>query len=281
MVIGAGAAGHGPVAVLEEHLYQSVRMYYRYHWVYHLGDARYDADGYFTIVDHLKELIKFKGYQVAPAELEAVLIGHPAVTDAAVIPVRDDEAGEVPKAFVVLASEVAPEDLLAYVAARVAPYKQIRQLEVIDAIPKSASGKILRRELVARERERAAARWSICGPQASARSASRSISRWRRWRTSSAITPRSRSSTSVPRSASSTAWRICWCSSSSRSASFRCWRRRARPGGDTDPQLVDEGQVVRQLGGEPIEAGERGLGRGGAGHRLLAAVIGRRPDADG
>ena len=125
----------------------------------HSGDiARYDADGYFTIVDRLKELIKFKGYQVAPAELEAVLIGHPAVTDAAVIPVRDDEAGEVPKAFVVLASEVAPEDLLAYVAARVAPYKRIRQLEVIDAIPKSASGKILRRELVARERERAAAR---------------------------------------------------------------------------------------------------------------------------
>jgi acyl-CoA synthetase (AMP-forming)/AMP-acid ligase II len=124
----------------------------------HSGDiARYDPDGYFTIVDRLKELIKFKGYQVAPAELEAVLIGHPAVTDAAVIPVRDDEAGEVPKAFVVLASEVRPEELLAYVAERVAPYKRIRQLEVIEAIPKSASGKILRRELVARERERAAA----------------------------------------------------------------------------------------------------------------------------
>jgi acyl-CoA synthetase (AMP-forming)/AMP-acid ligase II len=124
----------------------------------HSGDiARYDPDGYFTIVDRLKELIKFKGYQVAPAELEAVLIGHPAVTDAAVIPIRDDEAGEVPKAFVVLASEVGPEELLAYVAAHVAPYKRIRQLEVIDAIPKSASGKILRRELVARERERAAA----------------------------------------------------------------------------------------------------------------------------
>ncbi len=124
----------------------------------HSGDvARYDADGYFTIVDRLKELIKFKGYQVAPAELEAVLIGHPAVTDAAVIPIRDDDAGEVPKAFVVLASEVSPEELLAYVAARVAPYKRIRQLEVIDAIPKSSSGKILRRELVARERECAAA----------------------------------------------------------------------------------------------------------------------------
>ncbi len=123
----------------------------------HSGDvARVDAEGYFTIVDRLKELIKFKGYQVAPAELEAVLIGHPAVTDAAVVPIRDDEAGEVPKAFVVLASEVSPEELLAYVAGRVAPYKRIRQVEVIDAIPRSASGKILRRELV--ERERAAAR---------------------------------------------------------------------------------------------------------------------------
>ena len=124
----------------------------------HSGDvARVDADGYFTIVDRLKELIKFKGYQVAPAELEAVLIGHPAVTDAAVIPIPDDEAGEVPKAFVVLAAPVGADELLAYVAARVAPYKRIRRVEVIDAIPKSSSGKILRRELVARERERAAA----------------------------------------------------------------------------------------------------------------------------
>ena len=63
----------------------------------------------------------------------------------------------MPKAFVVLAAEVDPEELIAYVAERVAPYKRIRQLELIDAIPKSASGKILRRELVARERERAAA----------------------------------------------------------------------------------------------------------------------------
>jgi acyl-CoA synthetase (AMP-forming)/AMP-acid ligase II len=121
----------------------------------HSGDvARVDADGYFTIVDRLKELIKFKGYQVAPAELEAVLVGHPAVTDAAVIPMHDDEAGEVPKAFVVLAAPVGADELIAYVGARVAPYKRIRQVEVIDAIPKSSSGKILRRELVARERER-------------------------------------------------------------------------------------------------------------------------------
>jgi len=120
----------------------------------HTGDIGHaDQDGYFTIVDRLKELIKYKGFQVAPAELEAVLCGHPAVADAAVVPMADDECGEVPKAFVVLRGDASPADLMAYVAERVAPYKKIRALELIDAIPKSPSGKILRRVL--RDREHA------------------------------------------------------------------------------------------------------------------------------
>jgi acyl-CoA synthetase (AMP-forming)/AMP-acid ligase II len=128
----------------------------------HTGDIGHaDEDGYFHIVDRLKELIKFKGYQVAPAVLEGVLLTHPAVADAAVIPTPDEEAGEVPKAYVVLRDEaVGPEDvgkdIMAYVAERVAPHEKVRHVEVIDQIPKSASGKILRRVLV--ERERAALR---------------------------------------------------------------------------------------------------------------------------
>lgn len=119
----------------------------------HSGDLGYvDDDGYFFLVDRLKELIKYKGYQVPPAELEAVLISHPAVADAAVIPVPDEEAGEIPKAFVVLSDDVPLEDIQAYVAERVAPYKKIRLIEKVDEIPKSASGKILRRVLVERER---------------------------------------------------------------------------------------------------------------------------------
>jgi acyl-CoA synthetase (AMP-forming)/AMP-acid ligase II len=122
----------------------------------HSGDIGYvDRDGHLFIVDRVKELIKFKGLQVAPAELEAVLLTHPAVADAAVIPSADEEAGEVPKAFVVLrdaADAADPEEILAYVAARVAPYKRIRRLEFVELIPKSAAGKILRRVLVERER---------------------------------------------------------------------------------------------------------------------------------
>jgi acyl-CoA synthetase (AMP-forming)/AMP-acid ligase II len=117
------------------------------------GDIGYaDEHGLFYIVDRLKELIKYKGLQVAPAELEAILLTHPAVADAAVIPSPDEEAGEVPKAFVVLKGETTAAELQAYVAARVAPYKRIRLLEVRQSIPKSASGKILRRVLVDEER---------------------------------------------------------------------------------------------------------------------------------
>ena len=116
----------------------------------HTGDiAKVDADGHVYIVDRLKELIKFKGFQVPPAELEALLLTHPDVADAAVIGIPDDEAGEIPAGFVVLkdGSDTSAEDIQAFVAERVATYKQIRQLTFVDAIPKSPSGKILRRVL--------------------------------------------------------------------------------------------------------------------------------------
>ncbi|MDT5121795.1 MAG: hypothetical protein QOC96_1277 [Acidobacteriota bacterium] len=121
----------------------------------HTGDIGYaDEDGHFFIVDRAKELIKYKGFQVAPAELEAVLLTHPMIADAAVIPSADEEAGEVPKAFVVLKGAATKQEIKEFVAARVAPYKKIRQVEFIEQIPKSPSGKILRRVLVQRERER-------------------------------------------------------------------------------------------------------------------------------
>lgn len=122
----------------------------------HTGDIGYvDVDGHFFIVDRAKELIKYKGFQVPPAELESLLLTHPSVADAAVIACPDDEAGEVPKAIVVLKQPATAEDILAFVAERVAPHKRIRFLEFIDQIPKSASGKILRRVLVERERAKA------------------------------------------------------------------------------------------------------------------------------
>lgn len=121
----------------------------------HTGDVGYaDEDGYFYIVDRLKELIKYKGFQVAPAELEAVLLSHPAISDAAVIGSPDEEAGEVPKAFVVLKDPATAEEIIGFVAEHVAPHKKIRRLEFTDEIPKSASGKILRRFLLERERSR-------------------------------------------------------------------------------------------------------------------------------
>jgi acyl-CoA synthetase (AMP-forming)/AMP-acid ligase II len=121
----------------------------------HTGDIGYaDEAGHFFIVDRAKELIKYKGFQVPPAELEALLLTHPAVADAAVIPCQDDEAGEIPKAFVVLRGNATAEELMDFVAGQVAPHKKIRLLEFIDKIPKSPSGKILRRVLVQQERER-------------------------------------------------------------------------------------------------------------------------------
>jgi acyl-CoA synthetase (AMP-forming)/AMP-acid ligase II len=121
----------------------------------HTGDVGYaDADSCFFVVDRVKELIKYKGLQVAPAELEAILLAHPAVADAAVVPLPHEEAGQVPKGFVVLKGEATPDEIMSWVAGRVAPYKKLRCLEIIEQIPRSAAGKILRRVLVDRDRDR-------------------------------------------------------------------------------------------------------------------------------
>ena len=114
----------------------------------HTGDIGHaDADGDFFIVDRLKELIKYKGCQVAPAELEAVLLTHPAVRDAAVVPLENEDCGEIPRAFVVLKAPATADELMTYVGERVAPYKKVRRVDFIETIPKSPSGKILRRLL--------------------------------------------------------------------------------------------------------------------------------------
>ncbi|MFF2040520.1 4-coumarate--CoA ligase family protein [Kitasatospora sp. NPDC058170] len=123
----------------------------------HTGDIGYvDGRGYLHVVDRVKELIKYKGYQVAPAELEALLLSHPQIADAAVIGVVDAEGTECPKAFVVRApgSTLSEQDVTAFVAGQVAPYKKVRSVEFLEAVPKSAAGKILRRELRAREAAR-------------------------------------------------------------------------------------------------------------------------------
>lgn len=116
----------------------------------HTGDiATVSAEGVVSLIDRLKELIKYKGYQVAPAELEATLLAHPQIADAAVVGGRDEAGEEIPKAFVVLqeGAELTEQDVMDFVAGRVAPYKKVRQVVMIDAIPKSSSGKILRRNL--------------------------------------------------------------------------------------------------------------------------------------
>ncbi|HEX9775190.1 MAG TPA: 4-coumarate--CoA ligase family protein [Actinomycetota bacterium] len=120
----------------------------------HTGDiGTVDAGGHLRITDRLKELIKYKGFQVPPAELEALLITHPAVVDVAVIGIPDEEAGELPKAFVVLkpGAEATGDELMAFTAEHLAHYKHVRSVEFVEEIPKSASGKILRRLLRDRE----------------------------------------------------------------------------------------------------------------------------------
>ena len=119
----------------------------------HTGDiATVTANGSFYIVDRLKELIKYKGYQVAPAVLEAVLLTHPQIADAAVVGVLDADGQEIPKAFVVVQpdADLDEEAVKAYVAERVAPYEKVRAVEFIDLVPKSTAGKILRKDLRAR-----------------------------------------------------------------------------------------------------------------------------------
>jgi acyl-CoA synthetase (AMP-forming)/AMP-acid ligase II len=119
----------------------------------HTGDLGYvDDDGYVYVVDRVKELIKYKGLQVAPAELEAVLLAHPDIADAAVVRSPDEEAGEVPKAFVVARAPLEAEEVMAFVAERVAPHKKVRRVEFVDEIPRALSGKILRRVLMERDR---------------------------------------------------------------------------------------------------------------------------------
>ena len=116
----------------------------------HTGDVGFiDEDGHLTIVDRVKELIKFKGFQVAPAELEALLLTHPAIADAAVIGVPDDEAGERPRAFIVLkpGQDASADQITAFTAEHLATYKVVHDIVFTEEIPKSASGKILRRML--------------------------------------------------------------------------------------------------------------------------------------
>ena len=114
------------------------------------GDiAEVDEDGYFKIVDRVKELIKYKGFQVAPAELEALLLTHPSIADCAVVPAEDPEAGEIPVGFVVYKENMLenPETIMEFIAQKVSPQKKIRRIIQIEQIPKSPSGKILRRHL--------------------------------------------------------------------------------------------------------------------------------------
>ena len=123
---------------------------------FHTGDlARMDVRGYVFIVGRTKEMIKYKGYTVAPAELEALLLEHPEVKDCAVVGVADREAGEIPKAFVVLKSgaSIDGDALVDFLRNKVAGYKRVRQVELVDAIPRSPSGKILRRLLAQKSRD--------------------------------------------------------------------------------------------------------------------------------
>ncbi|KAM0070199.1 putative AMP-dependent synthetase/ligase, AMP-binding, AMP-binding enzyme domain, ANL [Helianthus debilis subsp. tardiflorus] len=116
----------------------------------HTGDIVYfDQDGYLYIVDRVKEMIKYKGFQIAPADLEDVLASHPAILDAAVTGIRDEEAGEIPVAFVVMkpGAEASESSIIDFVAKEVAPYKKVRRVMFTNTIPRSAAGKILRRQL--------------------------------------------------------------------------------------------------------------------------------------
>lgn len=115
------------------------------------GDiCHFDRDGFIYVVDRIKELIKYKGYQVAPAELEHLLHSHPDTVEAAVIPYPDAQAGQVPMAFVVKRpqSTIDESEIMDFIAKQVAPYKKIRRVSFINSIPKNATGKVLRKDLI-------------------------------------------------------------------------------------------------------------------------------------
>lgn len=115
----------------------------------HTGDIGYiDNDDQIYIVDRMKELIKVKGYQVPPAELEALLLEHPNVKDVGVIGVPHEEKGEVPKAYIVKNGDLTEQDVIDYLDGKVAAYKRLAGGVVfVEEIPKSPTGKILRRIL--------------------------------------------------------------------------------------------------------------------------------------
>ncbi|GAB2240899.1 hypothetical protein Droror1_Dr00021417 [Drosera rotundifolia] len=125
------------------------------------GDLCYfDSDGFLYIVDRLKELIKYKAYQVPPAELERLLLSHTEIADAAVVAYPDEEAGQIPMAYVVrkAGSSISGDHIMGFIAKQVAPYKKIRRVAFIDSIPKNPAGKILRRLLVSHAVSGASAR---------------------------------------------------------------------------------------------------------------------------
>ena len=122
-------------------------------WLY-TGDLAFmDEEGYFHIVDRKKETIKYKGYTIAPAEIEAIIYEHPAVKECAVIGKSDTIAGEIPKAFVVLKEgcNVTGEEIMEFCERKISPYKKVREVEFISEIPKTTVGKVLRKSLKEKE----------------------------------------------------------------------------------------------------------------------------------